>query len=131
MTLSVSASQPMTDLATKIEAAQPGQERELLLELLGVIQPKTPRHHDDTHWEWWEFDARFRKMLDAEAWLSAVEMLVPEGWQEWQVGRQPWKGCNGLAYVLDRGSMRDPLLVHAATPALALAAAIARSICQD
>lgn len=109
----------MTDLATRIEAAQPGQEDDLLEELWDACSHA---------WGGYKVRARFRKMLDAEAWLSAVEMLVPEGWQEWQVGRQPWKGCNGLAYVLARGSIRNPLLVHAATPALALAAAIARSI---
>lgn len=121
----------MSDLATRIEQAQPGQEREVLGELFVAIRGRPPfvtrlkdgdlGADDPLYW-------RFTRMLDAEAWLSAVEMLVPEGWQEWQVGRQSWKGCNGLAYVLARGSMRNPLLVHAATPALALAAAIARSI---
>lgn len=114
----------MTDLATRIEQAQPGQERELLEALYAQIHGKTPRMNRGGR----NPENGFVAKLDAEAWLSAVEMLVPDGWQEWQVGRQSWKGCNGLAYILARGSMRNPLLVHASTPALALAAAIARSI---
>lgn len=76
---------------------------------------------------------RFRRLLDAEAWLDAVVMLVPEG-ACWTVARY-W--CDDLPleparYFADVGDLtalsagEDGLIVEAieATPAEALLSAI-------
>lgn len=121
----------MTSLATRIEAAQPGQEDDMLEELWDACQHA---------WGGYKVRARFRRMLDAEAWLSAVEMLVPEGCLHmartvWENAAKPLQakpaGYASIdSYFADENGLmwKENFLAIAATPALALAAAIARSI---
>lgn len=72
---------------------------------------------------WWseERAARYHAMLDAEAWTSAVEMLVPEGWTA-DVRRYPDGKGNA---VLSEWSppCRAVKSIGDASPALALAIA--------
>lgn len=66
---------------------------------------------------------RFRRMLDAGAYESAALTLKPEGWG--------WSLCDeqgqGAATVSPNRDMGDQYSSHAATPALALLAAICRA----
>lgn len=111
-------------LITRIESAGPDEQRELLekvwqeLHFLGG--------DPEGEWDSCRLCQRFHNMLDAEAYLSAAEMLVPEGWHEWHVGRT-WKTGEGQCYALDPVTMHQPVFVFAATPALALLAAILKA----
>ena len=60
--------------------------------------------------------SKFERMLDAEAWTSAAEMLVPEGYR-WAIGSY------GVAEIRHSVDFRKYAGMTAATPALALAAA--------
>lgn len=64
-------------LADKIEAAE-GPSRELFQAAFEVILPAQDSK------QWLEVASRFVGFLRAEAWLSAAEMLVPEG-SEWEL----------------------------------------------
>lgn len=73
--------QAMTTLTTRLaEATEP--TRELLLEAFNLVHP--PRRRSEAEWK--ALGDATAAMLDAEAWTSAVEMLVPDDWR-WQIGR--------------------------------------------
>ena len=65
---------------------------------------------------------RYQHMLDAEAWTSAVEMLVPEGY-----GFSVHSPCqvipDNLPSVRIWGALQHTIEAEASTPALALAIA--------
>lgn len=107
----------MTDLSDRIEAAGPEQQRDLLEDLFETLHPP----HRDLD----EKRRRFRAMLDAEAYLDAALMLVPKGWHVIYSGPLEHGDPPGRAGVYQAGTL--PILYHAQSVALALAAAIARS----
>lgn len=114
----------MSDLATRIEAAQPGQERAVLEALwLQIHHGGYPPEREDDDCP---TCARFRAMLDAEAWLSAVEMLVPDGWLLVSLSDVSAEGRCGA--VIGNPGLATDRYGYGATRALALAAAIARKI---
>lgn len=110
-------------LIPRIEQATAEQVRELLEEAFNTLFPYPGAEHYlalEVDWTWDWLYARFRKMLDAEAWTSAAEMLVPEG----------FVGMAGLGIpeaVLWRSGQFSQVRGKAATPALALAAACLRA----
>lgn len=110
----------MTDLPTRCEAAGAGEQRALLeeagRELYGV----------SSAFNW----PRFTTMLDAEAYLSAAEMLVPEGWTDVRNYHRKMSDGSLHAYAEIGFDHLDMCLTaegRAATPALALAAASLRA----
>jgi hypothetical protein len=68
---------------------------------------------------------RFKKFVDAEAWLDAAMMLVPEGceWTMGAGGKSP-----AIVTISAGGEIKDAVHGFAATPALALTAASLRAI---
>lgn len=75
--------------------------------------------------EWVKRWNRFRRMLDAGAYLDAAMMLVPDGWENnmslhWSTDNERNIVCTAVI-----GWVR--IKAEADTPALALAAAIARA----
>ena len=97
----------MTDLPSRIEAADESEQRELLLEAFDAIFPEG------------EADRLFRfvRMLNAEAYESAAMMLVPGG-------------CPPIRlYITDKATavFIGDIEACALTPALALAAASLRA----
>lgn len=62
----------MTDLIARIEAAQPSEARELFEEAATALWGECIHHT-----EYWQFVQK----LDAEAYLDAAAMFVPEGWR--------------------------------------------------
>lgn len=78
-----------TDFITRLERAEAGQERELLLEVFIACKgERPPSNYDGLAWrrnepdfnpEWTKYigsESRFKAMLDAHAWTSAAEMLM-------------------------------------------------------
>ena len=63
---------------------------------------------------------RFEAMLDAEAWTSAVEMLLPAD-TDWTLSVAAYQPC--LATIPSGDDRKDAVHGYAATPALALAIA--------
>lgn len=127
----------MTDLITRIEQAD-GPRRELFDEAYGAIHGApiiTLMMRDGSA------NARtiaFLRMLDAEAWTSAAEMLVPEGCLHmartvWENADAPLDRAVGYASVDryfrdEQGLMwKENFLTTAAHPSLALLAAILRA----
>ena len=105
----------------EIETAAPGDERRVLEWL--YIKRFGPGSLDVLHTE--SHASRFVTLLHAGAYLDAAMMLVPDGrWISW-LGQdrmnEPW-GC----ILAAPGSGADT--GNAATPALALCAAIAKGI---
>ena len=122
------------DLIARIESAD-GPSRELFEAALKIVLPRPEidwlewtqdriekRAPEDraafqTWLEWDKNCQKFRRMLDAEAWTSAAELLAPEG-------------C-GFSVDLSNKPLRTGSAIlrggaewtYAATPALALAAA--------
>lgn len=136
----------MTDLAERIEAAGVDEQRAMLEEAFSILFPAPDSGQAMAHkngWgniiaphqsnganpispaflSWWKIKQRFTTMLDAEAYESAAMMLVPEGW-DWGCGGHddPW----GWVCPPDR-EYNESMKAHAATPALALAAAAIRA----
>lgn len=119
---------PMT-IIPRIEQATAEQVRELLEEAFKAIfqQPATcwadarETGVESAYGVWQAKISRFLRLLGAEAWTSAAELLVPVD-HEWSVN---WGG-NSAASVsaLPDGSTFQGF---AATPALALAAACLRA----
>jgi hypothetical protein len=67
---------------------------------------------------------RFAAMLDAQAWTSAAEMLVPEGWE--------WTLTEAGHCEMIRDRQRGPMVEgNAAHPSLALLSAIMRAERKD
>ena len=113
----------------EIEAATPGDERRVLEALWHQIVPTKT-------FAWFKANVtRFTQLIDAEAYLDAAMMLVPEGAHQIVGGVRFSVEC-----WAERGSYVHPPHVratawvpgaertYAATPALALCAAIARGI---
>lgn len=110
---------------TEIEAAQPGQEREVLEALWLAFGRKLPERvwnnvHDCWQWEGGKDALRFVAMLDAHSYLDAALMLMAEG--DWNIARisEPEVEHQYYAEVTEWHA-------YAATPALALCAAIAKA----
>lgn len=104
-------------LIPRIEQATAEQVRELLEEAWLEIHHEgyPPENERDTCRKC----DRFARLLDAEAWTSAAELLVPDGYK-WAVTSRNSACCQEkLVIPLD--------WTFAATPALALAAACLRA----
>lgn len=114
------AKAPTDTLIARLESAV-GPDRELFVEAARVVFGITSLAEDD--WKALNFPPadRFIKRLDAEAWTSAAEMLVPEGWHV-SVNTTVGALLQGSAAVRDRDG-GPSFASAAATPALALAAA--------
>ncbi len=107
-------------LSTRIEAGQPS--RELFWQawqlIHGTVEAAKAMSIDD--FTAWDAKRRpFDRLLDAEAWTSAAEMLVPEG-QFWHV----YCKVTGRATAYLGTKVKH---VRALTPATALLAAVVRS----
>jgi hypothetical protein len=106
-------------LTTRIEAAEV-PTRELFRQAFDALNPVS------MCWDAGEGEAytnrkvRFDRMLDAEAWTSAAEMLVPEGWE--------WTLTEAGHCEMTRDRQRGPIVEgNAAHPSLALLSAILRA----
>lgn len=106
----------MTNLITRLtEATEP--TRELLLEAFNLLHP--PRQRSEAEWKaLGDATKAFTTMLDAKAWTSAVEMLLPADYPLWAVTGRNSATCG------NKDGVPGPLeWTFAATPALALAIA--------
>lgn len=126
-----------TELAERIE--REGASRELLLKAFGVVFPIPPIESgngcggDCPLCGYEDRRQRFVAMIDAEAWLSAAEMLVPEGWASVALFRHDdgtWTAC--LAGNDGHMMAEDPdeffvEVEYLPTPAAALCAAALRA----
>jgi len=116
----------MTALSDRVEAASVDEQRAMLKEAYHAIFPHNSPQHDHQH------RARFIGLLDAEAYLDAAMMLVPEG--SWfliknVMGPQPMTRDLFVADVLVAGGKDRPIQLTRpfATPTLALTAACLRA----
>lgn len=125
------------ELAERMERAGPDDQRELFVEAWNAVQfrhvlPAWDIYHgksvalaEGSEQRW----GAYRKMLDAKAYLSAAEMLVPDGlvfsaMTDFDLpGKARVWGSVLPGQVLDRGWSAE-----ASTPALALAAACLRAV---
>lgn len=103
----------------RMEAASPSEQRELLAQAFEALQPGIDAP------DWLSSAAKFYAMLDAQAYLSAAEMLVPPGAK---LTYQNHGDINGKHMWLVSPNER---FVSANTPALALAAASLRANQKD
>jgi len=105
----------MTTLQTRLAQADK-PTRELLEEVWEAIHGECETHRDVEFW------LPFAAMLDAEAWTSAVEMLVPEA-SEWELTTM--YGIARATVDLNHGPDSGPSYGENAcgSPALALAIA--------
>lgn len=112
-----------TDLITRIEQAGEDEQRKMLIATYAAIFGQEPANDQ---WYSNDIDAKHRgawflRKLDAQAYLSAAEMLVPDGARFEFVGMEDGRGA---ARILWPGEATLPKLEPlCATPALALAAA--------
>ena len=119
-------------LTTRIEQAVKGEQRELLTEAFFALHP-SPRFDPDWHCVgnafsvWQTKEIKFKRMLDAEAYLSAAEMLVADDCHylidsHHSIARvaRYWDDPN-------HGPQCEVVEAEASTPALALLSAILRS----
>jgi hypothetical protein len=104
---------------TEIEAAAPGDERRVL-EWLATELVDGP----DSTFDW----GLWYRRLNAEAHLDAAMMLVPDGWQWDLSGGHGVCGADIGTGVVDEWDAGQYGAGIAATPALALCAAIAKGI---
>jgi len=109
----------MTNLSTRAETAAPEEMMALLGELVDVLRPV-----------WWDTASDRRKTFwqlasIPEAHLAAALMLVPEGWT-WDCDATAPE-C-GIDWTLHHCASGRTVKGIADTPALALIAAIARSL---
>lgn len=125
----------MTDLIQRIEAAKEPSADLFEDAFVAIHGPKPPRVHGGSQeWlDWLHLHNPFARMLDAQAWTSAAEMLVPEGWyicslssdletETWLAIIAPKHNANG------RASGNDTPSAH---PGLALLSAIMRAERKD
>jgi hypothetical protein len=120
-----------------IEAAAPEQTREVLEALWYELrEPKpeiwaVPYETPTPEYEAWNAKGwRFGDFLEAEAYVDAALMLVPEGW-DYTLGREGDAHWAALFPVGHRGDPDDEILCSGTTPALALAAAIRKARSRD
>lgn len=106
----------MTDLITRIEQAD-GPRRELFDEAAKLFWGLSAKGVDPDFWlaRW----VRFNRMIDAEAWTSVAEMLVPDD-LDFEVRRK-------FAHLFNRTGKRRDYETYATHPSLALLAAILRA----
>lgn len=67
------------DLIARIEAAQPSEAREVFLIAFHSAFPE-PDIDDEASQQWFSLMDKLLKRMDAEAYLDAAAMFVPEGW---------------------------------------------------
>lgn len=129
----------MPELSDRFSSAKPGDERELFTELWETLNPK-PDELDEIRrspkWkEWDRARANIARMVHADAYLSVAEACMPEGWAH-GAGTESEANLTGWAWLIKRNETIEDLIhpdpvtsVHgeAATPALALGAAIAKA----
>jgi len=108
----------MTALSDRVEAASGDEQRATLKEAYHAIFPHNSPQHDHQH------RARFIGFLDAEAYLEAAMMLVPEV-AEWTLSIAAYEPC--LATIPSGYDRVDAVHGYAATPAHALTAACLRA----
>ena len=115
----------MTTLTTRLsQATEP--TREMLWEAWqGVMMQDLGGGDENSQRSLYSHQCRYLALLDAEAWASAVEMLVPEGW-EWAL-YGPTDGFRAQAQ-LETSAMRakpdfEPVSAFGEHIALALAIA--------
>lgn len=121
----------MTDLAALADRIErEGPSVGLLIDAWQAIHgPKPPRVQggSDELTQWLHRFDPFYAKLRAEAWLSAAEMLVPEGcW--WNAGQDT---DFGWANVTPWGTDKTVEALNCPTPAAALAAAAIRARMSD
>lgn len=106
----------MTTLTDRLAQADK-PTRELLLDVFYAIHQHRPPHTDAAHPAFRD-GLRYLAMLDAEAWTSAVEMLLPADHPRWAVTGRNSATCG------NKDGAPGPLdWTFASTPALALAIA--------
>lgn len=109
-------------LADRFASAGPEDQRELLMEL-ATHYPDQHAPDEKRYWAWREWNDPFNLLLNIgtdPAFLAAAMMLAPDRCF-WAVGSDGW------ASIVMQGSAMFRV-VEASTPALALGAAIARSM---
>ena len=109
-------------LISRVEQGSPDQQRELLWDAFSTIWPQVASGAWDAIDAWYARQDAFDAMLDAEAYLSAAETLVPEGWG-WGAGNCSEKDDSWASVTSPHGDCLD-YDAYASTPALALLAAI-------
>lgn len=119
----------MTDLIQRIEAAKEpskGYFTEAAKALWGW--EGAPEEVDPDFWvaRW----VHFNKVLDAQAWTSAAEMLVPEGWG-YSLHNPSVPDPDNAPSARTWGSQCGTFQAYAAHPSLALLAAILRAERKD
>lgn len=114
-------------LSTEIAAARPEEQREVLERLWRAWWQACGPCKMGTH-------AIFTAMLDCGAYLSAAEMLMPDGEREWSLERNIGRDERFPEYQAriciwlrkdDPEELSPQWIANATTPALALASAIA------
>lgn len=117
-----------------IPATTPEQQAEVIRACWLAWNPEPPFLDQDAFWRWKQNQSRLETMLDCGAYLSAVEMMVPAGHIYFVTNcggnaPKPVMGrCTALCGPIDSTSLES---VEAASPALALLAAIAQVKEQD
>lgn len=101
-----------TDLITRIESAGPDEQRELLIEAFIIVYP------GDNRRLW----SHFQRSLNAEAYIDAALMLLPEGLSARLYIHPDEAHCD--VYRGHPGAVLLGEAERASTPALALLAAI-------
>ena len=113
-------------LLHRIETTGPDQQRELLVEAYEMLHAEPDAIRDGVAWGEWHNRRRYaRQKIDAGAYLSAAETLVPEGWG-WGAGNCSEKDDSWASVTSPHGDCLD-YDAYASTPALALLAAILRA----
>jgi hypothetical protein len=116
-------------IATRAAAAKPEETAGLLMEVFAALNPYPESDNyllPEPDWSWDDKKDRLRKLIAAEAFIDAAMMLVPEGFSWSVVDRRTDPHCKPCAqlWTAKEASTKQG---DAATPALALIAAIAAS----
>jgi len=107
-----------SDLIARIEAAQADVRDVLELAFFDIYGREPDKVHIPQWNQWRDREISFHRFLDAEAYLDAAMMLVPEGWRYGIMGRAGYTEC-GIG-----PEEKDAVYTgRSETPALALAAA--------
>jgi len=120
-------------LALACEAAGPEEQPDLLTQAFAALDPSPNTHETYEQFKWAARSHNFDAMLAARAFLSAAELLVPEGWPSLYIATNDAGRCHAeiacddaqmIAEDMDEGYCDGT----AATPALALTAACLRCV---
>lgn len=115
------------DLLNLLERADVPDEKLFTATWFAIIQPQQCSEYSLPDGKYYEHKQRFDKMLDAEAWTSAAEMLVPPKYA-WAIGNDCAEDATGATATIGAPSKGLALIdTKASHPALALLAAIVRS----